>query len=343
MKTRAFISADARPELLGATGTAPAGEAELVLPAARVLFARLRLPRVNAATIRELLPFAVEDRLVADPAHIHAVAGTSGANGETVVAVVDRDWFQAALDAAEHAGLRVREAWCETALLDSAEGEWHLVWGPHHGLVADDDGVGVAFDRAGSDMPLALRIALDEAAARGRRPARVIVHAAQESALPDLARWQQESGVGFAAGAAWEALRSRERGAHAIDLLRGEFSRRDTLIARAKVPRAALALAAAIALVHLALLAIDTARLDAERRSLEGEREALFRSTFPEARVVVDPELQMARNVAELRRTRGLAADDDFLAQLTQAARGAAGPVAALDYANGRLQVKGAP
>src|SRR5690242_1513142 len=52
-----------------------ASDAELVLPAARVLFARLRLPRVGGATLRELLPFAVEDRLLADPSHIHAVAG----------------------------------------------------------------------------------------------------------------------------------------------------------------------------------------------------------------------------------------------------------------------------
>src|SRR5664279_1897987 len=56
-----------------------AEEVEAVLPAARVLFARLKLPKVSAATIRELLPFAVEDRLLADPANIHAVAGHAGA------------------------------------------------------------------------------------------------------------------------------------------------------------------------------------------------------------------------------------------------------------------------
>ena len=42
-------------------------EIEAVLPASRVLFARLKLPKVSPATIRELLPFAVEDRLLADP------------------------------------------------------------------------------------------------------------------------------------------------------------------------------------------------------------------------------------------------------------------------------------
>src|SRR5438309_2174314 len=71
-----------------------ASDVEAVLPAQRVLFARLKLPRVNATTIRELLPYAVEDRLLADPTHIHAVAGARNAAGETVVAVIDRQWLQ---------------------------------------------------------------------------------------------------------------------------------------------------------------------------------------------------------------------------------------------------------
>ena len=61
-------------------------------------------------------------------------------------------------------------------------------------------------------------------------------------------------------------------------------------------------------------------------------------SAFPEAKTVVDPELQMNRNLAELKRTRGLAAGDDFLAQLTRAAR--AGPARSVAYANGRLETK---
>src|SRR5687768_8959692 len=59
-----------------------ADEVAAVLPAERVLFARLKLPRVNAATIRELLPYAVEDRLLADPSHIHAVPGPTNERGE---------------------------------------------------------------------------------------------------------------------------------------------------------------------------------------------------------------------------------------------------------------------
>ena len=52
--------------------------------------------------------------------------------------------------------------------------------------------------------------------------------------------------------------------------------------------------------------------------------------------MVVDPELQMSRNLAELRRTRGQAAGDEFLAQLTRQARGETRPKS-LEFANGRL------
>ena len=83
-----------------------AAAVEAVLPAERVLFARLRLPRVNAATIRELLPYAVEDRLLADPNQVHAVAGPTLASGETIVAVVDREWLRGMPHRAGAAGRR---------------------------------------------------------------------------------------------------------------------------------------------------------------------------------------------------------------------------------------------
>jgi len=55
----------------------------------------------------------------------------------------------------------------------------------------------------------------------------------------------------------------------------------------------------------------------------------------------VDPELQMTRNVAELKRSRGLAAGDDFLVQLTHAARTSQpNAVHRVDFANGRVTLQ---
>ena len=315
-----------------------AEEVEAILPASRVLFARLKLPRVNAATIRELLPYAVEDRLLGDPANIHAVAGRRDASGETTVAVVDRDWLATMLDALRRAGLRPAHAWSESALLPEGR-EWNVVWGPERGLLVDDRGVSVAFDRTAGELPLAIRLALDEAAARSERPARIALHREGGAPPPDLSRWATEAGVAFIEGPAWESLHGASVGRDAIDLLQDEFAPRASRLSAASVPRAAVVLAIVIGALQLALVGADTWRLERERQALEARREAIFREAFPEARTVVDPDLQMSRNLADLRRSRGIASGDDFLAQLTRAAREGT-PVRSVEYANGRVQVK---
>src|SRR6202162_5445980 len=127
-----------------------ADDVELALPASRVLFARLKLPKVSPATIRELLPFAVEDRLLADPSHVHAVAGRTHAKGETIVAVIDREWLRAMLGALARAAIRPTRACPESALLAGGHGDWNLVWGPARGMLVDDEGVAATFDHGAS-------------------------------------------------------------------------------------------------------------------------------------------------------------------------------------------------
>lgn len=306
---------------------------ELVLPAERVLFARIKLPKVSAATIRELLPYAVEDRLLADPSHVHAVPGATNARGETIVAVLDREWLQGILAALARAGLRPTLAWSESALLAGGRDDWHLVLGRTRGMLVDDEGVSATFD-PGPSVPLAVRIALDEAAARGARPGSIRVHTEEGVPRPDLARWSTEGGIAFGAGTEWEILARGHPAAGSINLLQGELappSRR-----RSVVPRAAFALLATIVILQAAFSAVETLRLRTEVKALEVQREAIFRAAFPEAKVVVDPDLQMARNLAELKRARGMAGGDDFLAQMTRAAN-SGGRVTAIEYANGKL------
>ena len=354
MKLRIFLPASDRPEpaercawrLFDARGElrregvdAPeamprAKDVELVLPAERVLFARLKLPKVNAATIRELLPYAVEDRLLADPSHIHAVAGPKNARGESVVAVVDREWLQERLDVLAVAGLRATRAFCESALLAGGHRDWHVVWGASRGMLVDDEGVGASFDR-GAGLPLALRVALDEASSRGDKPQSVRVHTVGGEPLPDLAPWSSETGVSFVPGTTWEILASGQPAANTIELLQGELASRGARPAFS-LPRAALWLGAAVLAIQVALSALDGWRLRSERERLVQRQEAIFRAAFPEARAVVDPELQMARNLEDLRRARGLASGDDFLAQLTRVAR-ESHSVRTVEYAQGRM------
>jgi general secretion pathway protein L len=311
---------------------------EAVLPVARVLFARIRLPKVGTATLRELLPFAVEDRLLADPAQIHAVPGRTNAAGETLVAVVDRSWLAGALDVLAGAGLVPARAFCESALVPARRGTWHAVLGEARCFLAEDDGHAVAFDRpAGAEPPLALRIALDEAATRGARPERLVVQVEPGFEAPPAAAWRERLGLAVETVVARPALGAAAP--EAIDLLGEAFSRRPGAWTSLRLPRLAWGLAAALVSTQFAITAADWWRLERERRALEAEAESIFRAAFPEAKAVVDPALQMQRNLAALARARGRASASDFLSLATAAARNDPRPARRLTYAGGRLEI----
>ena len=326
----------------GPLGEVPRGDTvEAILPASRVLFARLKLPKVNTATIRELLPYAVEDRLLADPSQIHAVPGPTNARGETLVAVVDRGWFEGALALLARAGLSPARAVCESALAAPGPQAWTAVLGAERCFLVEDDGYAVAFDRpAGREPPLALRIAVDEAAGRDARPTQLDVLA--ESAPPEASPWSEALGLTVRVREAKGRL-ALPVSPRAIDLLAGEFARRSRAFSGIRVPRLAVGLAIAIVVLHAGLTAFDTVRLDRERLALEAERESLFRSAFPEATTIVDPALQMTRNLGALQRARGEASTDDFLAQVTREAQGDPTPARKATWAGGKLTVDRAP
>jgi type II secretion system protein L len=215
------------------------------------------------------------------------------------------------------------------------------VLGADRCFLVEDDGYAVAFDRpAGKEPPLALRIAVDEAAGREARP--TVLEVLAETGSPDSGAWSGVLGLTVRVKEAKGRL-ALPVAPHAIDLLTGEFAKRSRSLSGFKLPRIAFGLAAALVALQLGLTAVDTFRLDRERQALEAEREALFRSAFPEATTVQDPALQMARNLAALRRERGEASDDDFLAQVTRASQPEAGPARKLTWAGGRLTVDRAP
>ncbi len=321
------------------TGIPRADEVHAILPASRVLFARLKLPRVNAATIRELLPFAVEDRLLADPSHIHAVAGRTDSNGETVVAVVDRVWLQAVVDLLARGGFAPTHAWCESALHATQEGRWIVVLGATRNYLLESGGVAVPFDRpAGTDLPLAIRIAVDEARARNTAPTEIRVVVEPGAATAEPTAWSEHTGVPVAAMTAAANQRGAPIASDAIDLLSGDFAPASSRFSGVRIPRLAVGLACIIAILQVGFSVFDWWRMDSARIALEAERIAIFQSAFPEARTIVDPALQMSRNLAELRRSRGQPASDDFLALATAAAL--LGPAKRISYNNGKLDVE---
>ena len=79
----------------------------LLLPAARVLSAEVRVPARTRRQLLRALPFAVEERLAIDLDAVHIAHGPLRANERTQVRVVDLAWFEAVLGYVRSLGLAV--------------------------------------------------------------------------------------------------------------------------------------------------------------------------------------------------------------------------------------------
>jgi general secretion pathway protein L len=106
-------------------------------------------------------------------------------------------------------------------------------------------------------------------------------------------------------------------------------------------------IAAASVAVALLGLNLHWAAMARERQEIRVSLERQFRSTFPEAQVVVDPLLQMNRQVATLRASSGQTGPDDFMPLLARFVQ-ALGPrgddaLASLEYRDGALRVRFQP
>jgi general secretion pathway protein L len=305
-----------------------------IVPASRVLFAELALPPVSQTRLDELLPFAVEDSLMSDPAAIVAVAGPAGRCAERassrVVAVTDKAWLNGALAHLKRLGLEPDAVLPESALTGTEAGTWHAVMPGGHkeitqdpareGVLVRDDGFAIAFDFSPSgEAPFALQLAIKEAAARNNGPVRLLLVGGDNI---DAAAWTAQLGVPVATQSA--NAHPLPTGKPAFDFLTSpamkSFAKRSGWRDSLALLRPAAIVAGAIAVLHLTFLGFDTWRLDRERNTIEIAMVDTFKRTFPDARAIVDPPLQMRRNLDALQRERG-AASDPFTAAAARAAQ----------------------
>ena len=311
------------------------------IPAGRIVFIETPLPPVGAAKREALLRYAIEDKLTIDPSTIHAAvlgAANVGAGSATtaqaarhIVAAIDRQWFADALTWLGNAHLQPEAVFAETDAIAVAPGEWALVVAGSSGYARRDDGYAYALDTAERETPpFALRLALGEVA---NPPSRITIYTLADRETPAadidkalLARWQSaldiplQSGGELTPASIGKRLMQLKHG----NLLTQEFTpRRGTTVMAARLKPALIALAL-LASVQIIFNVADWWRLERQRRTLDAEMRATFLAAFPQAAAIVDPALQMQRNLTELKRARGLVRDDDvrlLLAQLAEIAR----------------------
>ena len=304
---------------LTSSGQVPRAERTVIVIAARrVVYIETPLPTVSATKRDALLRYAIEDKLTIDPATVHAVVlGTSASPRANthVVAAIDRAWFASVLRWLRDAGIEPAQAVSAAALIPVASGEWGVVLDGAHGLARRADGFAYSFDieqakTTGVPLtpPFALTLALKEAREHQCSPAQLTVFIDQPADAPWIAAWQRalDCPVRISARPA-----PRMVALSAGNLLAGDFAPRSTGNEWMAMLKPAIAAVVLIAILQLGFTVIDAWRIDQRRRSLESEMTEVFKTAFPNAQAIVDPPLQMQRNLESMKRERGLSSSDD--------------------------------
>jgi general secretion pathway protein L len=304
---------------------------QLVIPAAHVLITRATLPPGARQGDAAVLAFAVEEASAVEP-EANLVSWLGG----DCYAVLDRKRLGLWRAALEAAGVRGCEIHAESLLVPLASGEWSLAWNGAEGFVRSGEFEGAATDRGDAAAPpLALRMMLEQ----GPRPAAIAVYAAADQA-PDLKLWEAALGVPLRLTEPWDwrSAPIAAGGGLAPERKRWRFN----TTALAPLRPAGWIAAAALA-IHAAALLVDWTRLAAEQRGLRAQMETRFRAAFPNA-AVVDPALQMRRQLAAARHRAGVPDGGDFAPMMQKVGSGLkelpAGSVRAVSYESGRITLE---
>jgi general secretion pathway protein L len=319
-------------------------EAILVLPVSRVAFVRAILPPGAPERLSKLASFAVEDAIVSAPEDTHVVVLGEVGEGQRLVAAIDREWLASAVEELEAGDFAPERAIVESALITHVPDVWTVVWFGNGGFAALGSIEATALDGSVNGLPpLALQLAVDEWRARGKGPNAVKVLVAGRAEPPDIEKWTAALHVPVAVAGPWAPEEIDARAVECPDLLPGAYGRPWTASEWLGRFRPAVILIAAIVGLHVLMTLFDWGRLAYEARSQHAEMETAFRRAFPDAKAVVDPALQMRRNLSELRRAAGEPDPADvipLLAQLAPALAALNAHPRSLRFERGELQLE---
>ena len=279
----------------------------LLVPGESVLLTTAHVPVRSRTKALAAVPWALEDRLVAEVDTLHFALGDIGADDDWQVAVIDRQTLAGWLQAAHEAGLGPHAALPEPLALPEPEpGCWQAL--EEAGRVVCRTGRATGFACAAALLPSVADIA--------PVPERV-----DRSAVGDTdVHWPEAVASRLAPREdIAEPLQGFDPAAAArLDLLQGPFSRGERLGRLWRRWRVPAALAAALLVLLVAHWGVSYRALVQRQAALEAATEQVLRAAAPDIERIVDPRVQLA-NRLQAARDAGAEGDDGLLAVLRRA------------------------
>jgi general secretion pathway protein L len=340
----AHVGGEPRPTLRRASLDSLEGVKQvwLLADARDVSLLHVTVPPLSGARLRQALPNVVEEFLLQDVSKCLVVPGPAVEDGKRLVGVIDSDWVEFVVGAFTRRQIRVDALWPAQLALPLAPDQWSLACS--HGALALRTGLSSGLGwNAGEDLDFrteAIVSILEAGAAASAKPGKLKAYLEDGDWQKPVQKAAQRCGM-VVEMARLPLVRSAP-----IDLLLGRASGMKAAMAQVdwRAWRAPAALATACVVTALVGMNLHWGLQNSQKQAIRQAMEQKFRAAFPGTQAVIDPVLQMKRNVAALRAQSGRAGPDDFVPLLGRFAQ-AMGPkgqdaVAALEYREGELKVR---
>ncbi len=312
-----------------AAAQAAGARVSVLVPGVDVVLAQVELPAMKAQRLSRAVPFALEEQLAGDVDDLHVAIGQRDAQGRVANAVVSRqrldDWLEQLKAVGLQADVMTPEMFGLQWEVEDAPGHnhWSMLIDGRVGLLRTGAQTGLAFetdsllpvlqacvDDAG-DMPpagLQLTVCGDDAFADSDEYRVLSASCAEQGIELSLETKNEVRSVMLAQG--FDEQR-------AINLLQGDYSRKQQLEKLLRPWRPALILGGLWLLLQAGVFVVEYNRLATQSSELKEQIETVYRDAFPESRNIVNPKVQMQRGLEKLRGDGGQG--DGLLTLLAQA------------------------
>ncbi|CAM8647233.1 PulL Type II secretory pathway, component PulL [Oxalobacteraceae bacterium] len=319
----------------------------LLLAASDVTLLRIVVPPLSVTRLRAALPSLIEEFVIGDTAEC-AIAAGAEADGQRLIAVCDRAWLKNWIDALRQSGARRIHVLPISLCLPSPNSHLSaaLFQYAHRYQLAlrlsDHEGIGLAVD-VDDEIQLPNAVARLIVTLAGNHPVSLSVPAAQVALFEKWIDEEQLSQITLTEQqwSDWIAASAKV----SVDLISAFEGNQ-----RAAFPwrewRWPIALAAAASLVNIAAINADWWRLRSEGQQLRDEITDIYRRSFPNETVVLDPLAQIKQKIAASRQASGQLNTSDFvvlaaaLGEVWREAGNDLRAIDALDYRDGTLTIK---
>jgi len=275
--------------------------ATVLVPASTVLLAEVSMPTSNQRRILSAVPYALEDQLTEDVDGQHFCVGKRTEQGLVPTAVVAHWQMQHWQAQFQSLGVQVDLMTSEVFALPIEAASWSLLLEDESVVLRTGNETGYSADAENMDVLLSLAIA----SAGDQAPLRLNVYDGRVNGGPEVSCEDVEVNVHLLHEPAISVMASAvPKLGFSLNLLQGEYSRKEQLgkIWRPWIPVAGLA--AALFVVSLGSALTESIRMESKAESLQKQIESLYLEAFPGARpqtALGTIEFETKRRINDLR------------------------------------------